>query len=360
MAEDMEELNVSGSTQQIKPKYPGLSPLQAGLMYGGAASTVMGPLGILVGLTAAIGAKRMKDSYLDKESTRLQNLRQEQRGIQQELDGEIAQADPDEARLLNHAKRLGADGWYRLQQGDRTGEQMIAQANAIAESIMNADSQARKQEQAQTAAFQRQLVQTSAESMRSDYQANMKMFEEVDKQTSNVLKLVASEGFDPNKPFNKAVLSDMLSVGVSGLYKDDPGGLSQLAGSIPVVGRFLQGGVEALKADDYKLTGEDFNRIALRLKEANEQYAEQRMYQLGNSASGLDEFARKIGAITGDYGIKDYVTGQVDELPYTETPKYRPPVAKKTRGPQGLFSTSPTGQRITEWMNNRDRRRPTN
>lgn len=59
MAEDtqdnMQQVSVQGAPDVAARKpYRGLSPLQAGLVYGGAASTVMGPLGLLVGLGAGI------------------------------------------------------------------------------------------------------------------------------------------------------------------------------------------------------------------------------------------------------------------------------------------------------------------
>lgn len=378
MADDEQQIEVTSDAARPQGrKYPGMSPLQAGLAYGGAASTVMGPLGALIGIVAGIGAKKMRDNWLDQESKYAQNLRAEQIGLQQELDGEKRQGDPDEVRLLDHAKRLATDGWYRLQQGDSSGRDMIEQANEISRGIMNADAQARKQEQAQVAQFQRGLVQTSADALRTQYLDNMKMFEEVDKQSSRVLELVASAGFDPNKPFNKAVLSDLLSVGVNGLYKDDPGGLAGLAGAVPVIGDFLRGGVEMFKADDYKLTAEDFNKIALELKASNGRYAKQTMSRLGASANELDAFARKIGAINGDFGIGDYVTGGTRDLKMTPAPKYTAPPkkpgmveqtgstlmrgARQLSGPTGKFSDSPLGQRMQSWVDRTaPRRRPTN
>jgi hypothetical protein len=366
MAEEEQVEVTSTASRPAGRKYPGMSPLQAGLAYGGAASTVMGPLVALVGIVAGIGAKKMRDNWLDHESKYAQNLRAEQIGLQQELDGEKRQGDPDEVRLLDHAKRLATDGWYRLQQGDSSGRDLISQANEISRGIMNADAQARKQEEAQVAGMQRTMLQTSADALRTQYLDHLKMAEEIDKQSQRVLELVAADGFDPNKPFNKAVLSDLLSVGVGGLYKDDPGGLAALASAVPYVGKFLEGGVQFQKSEDYKLTAEDFNRIALELKASNTRYTQQTMNRLGASANELDAFGRKIGAIRGEFGIGDYVTGGVRKLEMTPAPKYTPPkkqsVTSDVSGPTGLFSDSPMGKRIQQWVDKKTqpRRRPTN
>lgn len=357
---DPEEITVSAPTNPAYAKpYPGLSPLKAGLLYGGAASTVMGPLGLLVGTVAGIAAKKMRDNYLDRQSAYLRNVQ----GEHEEFSGDLAQenkiADPDEQRMLQVAKRMEADGWLRLRSGDGTGRDMIDQANTIMRGIIQGDISQRKQEESANAAFQRGLISTAATSMREEYQQNMAAFNEVDKQSSRVLDLVASKDFDPNKPFNKAILAELLSTGIGGFYKDSPDVLdaaregSSALGHIPVVGGAVQdivgGIVTAIKANDFKLTPEDYNRVALNMKGFNEKYAQRKMDQLGGQARSLDAGAKQIGAIAPDYSLADYISGGA-ELQLTPVPKYTPPAIKEK--PSAPARTAPPDVRSTpQWKN---------
>jgi len=262
------EVTVSSQPSTRKSDgYRGLSPLSAGLLYGGAATATMGPLGLLVGLGAGITAKRVRDNYLDRQA----NYSAEYAGQQDELDSEIRIADPDEKRLLEHSKRISSEGWNRLASGDATGREMIVQANEIARSVMQGDIANRKQKESEQASFQRQLIGSAANDYRTQHQENLKKYEEIDKQASQVLNLVASPGFDPNKPFNKAVLADLISVGINGLSKNDPDGFLE---SLPVAGPIIRG---MYNDEKYNLTGEDFNRIALEIKHSNEIYSENTM-----------------------------------------------------------------------------------
>lgn len=379
------EITVEG-TAVTPPRKPvgGLSGLQAGLLYGGAASTVMGPAGLLIGLGAGILANRMKKGELDKQAKYSAELRAEQEGFIGETDSELKSADPDEQRILNHARRLHTDGWFRLEQGDRSGRAMIAQANDIALSVMSADAQQRKQEESAQTQFQRGLISTSANDMRQQYLAHMTLAENVDQQAQRVLSLVAEPGFDPNKPVNKAALADMLAVGINGFYKDAPdmmdaisqgaGGLGTIIGAVGGIGGALAGGgvgnlvggiTTAIKSKDFKVTAEDYNRIALNMKNFNQQYTQASMSRLGDSAKNLDHFARQTGAIPQDYSLADYVSGGQKELKVIPAPKYTPPTASKpTTGMQKLQgATNSTEQRISEWIRKREQTgglRPTN
>ncbi len=366
MADD--EVKVTGQ-RQVPPsrKYPGLSPLEAGLTYGGAASTVMGPLGLLIGLGSGIVAKRMKKSWLDREARYNQMLANEHEDFSSEVNREIEIADPDEKRLLNHARRLEAEGWDRLMAGDETGRGMVEKANELARGIMNADIQARKQDQLSAMQMQRTLIQNSATAYRDEYQKNLSQFEDINAQADKVLKLAADANFDPNKPFNKAVMTDLLTVGVGGLYRDAP----DVLGAIPIVGEFLERGADAWTGK-FELTREDYNRVALSMKQANEQVAGQRMQRLGDQAQKLDGFAQQSGATPQGYSLREYVTGDVDELQLTPVPKQQPTGKLGTKqlpglqgevsGPTGLFSDSPMGKRIESWVNKQvgPKKRPTN
>lgn len=325
MPKDNAEVTVKSTVQNpaVARKYSGMSGLEAGLLYGGAAATVMGgPIGLLVGLGTGIVAHRMKKSYLDNQAAYLQNVRAEHEEFSGDLSQEQKIADPDEARMLQHAKRMEADGWMRLESGDGTGREMVENANAIMRGIVQGDITARKQQEAEAAGFQRNLIGTSANTYRDQYQQMLSTFEDMEKQTTQVLDLVASKGFDPNKPFNKAVLTDMISVGVNGLYKDDPNALESLARKVPIIGDAMG---DLIKSDDYKLTAEDYNRVALEMKSASQRFTQDRMTRLGDQAKSLDAFARRIGAIAPDYSLGDYVSGGVKELKLTPVPKYTAP-----------------------------------
>jgi hypothetical protein len=315
----------------------------------------------------------MRDSYLDRQAKYLQNIRAEHEEFTGDLSTEQQIADPDEARMLKHAKRMEADGWMRLESGDGTGREMVDQANTIMRGVVQGDINQRKQEEAANSQFQRGLIGSAANTYRDQYLENLKQFEDIEKQTSQVLDLVASKGFDPNKPFNKAVLMDMISVGVNGLYKDDPNGLESLIRKVPVIGDALG---DALKSQDYKLSGEDYNRIAIEMKGANQKFSNDRMTRLGSQAQSLDAFARRVGAIPQDYSLGDYVSGSTKELKITPVPKYTPPAAdnytfssgsasvRQNPQLQGKQARSPKYEqwkdRVQQWVDKTVPRRPTN
>lgn len=365
----MPDVTVSSKAPANSPRYAGMSPLQAGLLYGGAASSVMGPFGILVGLGAGVMAKRMRQSEVDRQA----NFRAEHEELIDQLDSEYKIADPDEQRLIGHARRLANDGWMRLLKGDMSGRDMIAKADDMSMSIMQGDLQARKQKEAATGEFQRGLITTSANDLRQQYLTNMNLYESVDQQAQRVLELVSQPGFDANKPINKAALADMLSVGVNGFYKDAPdvldavaqgaGGLGTLigaAGGVP--GALAGGGIGSLvgaittgiKSKDFKVTAEDYNRIALNMKKFNQQYSTDRMTRLGESANSLDNFARNVGAIGDDYSLSDYVSGGIKDLRLTPSPVYKPP--QSTNGPPATSmqrlqqGTNAVKKVIDQWM----------
>lgn len=350
MADPIDEVSVVGAdTMPKKRRYPGLSPLQAGLAYGGAAATVMGPLGLLIGLGSGIVAGRMRKSWLDREAASAQRLRSEQLDSRDEINREMAIADPDERRLIQHSRLLESAGWEKLYSGDPEGRSMIEKAQEIRRGIMTADIQARKADEAQAMQFQRGLIGTAANAYREEFQKNQSQFEDINSQADRVLKLAASAGFDPNKPFNKAVMTDLLTVGVGGLYRDAP----DLLGSIPFVGEMLERGSDALTGK-FDLTVEDYNRVALSMKHANELVSENRMVRLGEQARQLDDQAHKLNAVPQDYSLGEYVSGGVSELRFTEdvvAPTSKVPGTRSTlQGPTGLFSDSETARRIEQWV----------
>lgn len=332
MADEIENVTAAAPKTKVKTRgYEGLSPMEAALLYGGAASTVMGPLGILIGIGAGVTAGRNKKSYLEREAKYLEELEGSQRGLTDQIRSELDIADPDERRALANAQRIADDGMRKVALGDPTGQRMIDAANQTIEGIINGDIAARKAENSANAGFMRDLIKTAATDYRAQYQANLSEFEKVDQQASRVLSLTAEDGFDPNKPINRAILSELVSSGM-GMYRDVPDtwdavsqGVGSLAGMGGPIGMAAGGLAEAviagIKSDDFKLSAEDFNRLALNMQKTARQYAEMKMQRLGNQAMTLDQNARRIGAIPEDYSLADYVSGNVRELLMTPAPK---------------------------------------
>lgn len=293
-----------------------VSPLTTGLLYGGAAAAVAGPIGLLAGLGYGILHKRAQDSYLDRVARDAHNTEREYSGVQKAIDSELQIADPDEARLLSDAKRIAADGWYRLQSGDETGRAMVEQANETIRGIMNADIQARKAEQASQFNAQRGLVTSAAPVLRDQYSAVINSARQVDAISQRVLSLTADPGFDPNKPLNRAVLAEMISVG-GGMFKDNPEGFwAGLAagGAGTIVGSIAQGVDVLMDTEKFRITREDFNRLALNARQTSTQYGEQRLREIAQQAQGLDKWAKQVGAIPADYSLAEYVSGGISKL----------------------------------------------
>ena len=59
---------------------------------------------------------------------------------------------------------------------------------------------------------------------------------QVDSISQRVLSLTADPDFDPNKPFNRAVLAEMISVG-GGMFRDNPEGFLPRTGHRPALRR---------------------------------------------------------------------------------------------------------------------------
>jgi hypothetical protein len=262
-------------TRVPERKSPAGNAIKEGLLYGGAAATVGGPVvGGLVGLGRGILSYTLNKSQMEKEVKYFERLRANELDLRNELDRELEIADPDESRLLMQAKRYADKGYQMIMEGQaERGSAFVEQANAMMRGIMGADSQFRKQEEAAKNANQRQLITTAAGALRDQYMKHMENFSAIDEQTSRILELTADPEFDPNKPFNKAMLMDLISVGVNGAYKDAPdwldaigqgtSGLGNLGKYGGIAGDIIGGIATAVKAEDFKVSREDFNRVAM-------------------------------------------------------------------------------------------------
>lgn len=347
----VEEVTVEDERMQpyARPDVPGLTPLQAGLLYGAGGAAIAGPFGLLAGLAAGIVAKRGKESYLDRISRDIYNTRARYQGVNDEIKSELAIADPDEARLLRSAQRTATEGWLLLQSGDETGRQLIEQANETIRGIMNADIQARKSEQAAQFNSQRGLISSAATAFRDQYSSTINQARQIDSQAQRILELVADPNFDPDKPFSKSVLTELVSGSLGGLYRDDPNGLlnglAELGSSGSEVGAIIaalaRGGKAVADKDEFKVTREEYNRVALNIREVTQQYAAKRLAELKQQSEGLNAFGRQIGAIPQDYNLADYVSGGVSELQIA--PAVEVPSAPTAR-------TQPTAK-VQPWQN---------
>lgn len=323
-----------------RPRMAGPSSLQTGLLYGAGGAAIGGPVGLLAGLFAGILHKRAKESYLDRVARDMHNTRREYSGLQEEIKSELAVADPDEARLLESAQRIAADGWYRLQSGDESGRDMIEQANETIRGIMNNDIQARKAEQAAQFNTQRGLITSAAPALRDQYSQIIGMARDTDARAQRILELTADPNFDPDKPFSKSVLTELVSTSLGGLFKEDPNGLlnglselgstgSEIGSIVGAIARF---GKSVADTDEFKITREEYNRIALNIREVTKRYGQQRLQEIAQQAEGLDSWARQVGAIPNDYSLRDYVSGGVRELqvaPEISIPNIRPTDTKQ-------------------------------
>lgn len=331
-----EEVTVEGDSLRPypRPALRGPTPLQTGLLYGAGGAAIGGPVGLLAGLFAGILHKRAQESYLDRVARDAYNTRSEYQTINRTIDQELEIADPDEARLLKDAQSMAAVGWQKLQSGDETGRELIMQAHETARGIMNADIQARKAEQAAQFNTQRGLITSAAPALRDQYSGVITQTRQIDSLSQRVLSLTADPNFDPNKPFNRAVIADMIQVG-GGMFRDNPEGFwAGLAagGAGTIVGSIAQGVDVLMDTEKFKLTREDFNRLALNARAVAQQYGAQRLQEIAQQAEGLDAFARQVGAIPQDYSLRDYVSGGVQELqvaPAISIPNIRPSDVKQ-------------------------------
>lgn len=334
-----EEVTVTNDRSQpfkrTKAPIERVSPLTTGLLYGGAAAAVGGPVGLLAGLFAGILHKRAQESYLDRAARDAYNMKSQYSNIDDTISQEIEIADPDEARLLKDAQRTAAVGWQMLQSGDESGRDLIMQAHETARGIMNADIQARKAEQASQFNTQRGLITSAAPALRDQYSQVISLARDTDSRAQRILELVADPTFDPDKPFSKSVLTELVSSSLGGMFKEDPNGLLNGLAELgstgseigSIVGAIARLGKSVADTDEFKITREEYNRIALNIRQVTQQYGQKRLQELSQQAEGLDAWARQVGAIPEDYSLRDYVSGGVRELrvaPEISIPNIRP------------------------------------
>lgn len=370
MADDIERVEVSTqrNAKKIPPTFDGLSPVQTGLLFGGAAASVGGPVGILVGLGTGIAQHIKQKGYLARQAAYLENLDGEYSSASEHINNEVEIADPDEKRMLAIGQRMLRDGYDRMRSGDQSGQELWDKGNAIVQGVVQGDISQRKQQESENASMQRSLVQTGATALRSEYQQNVSAYETSTEAANKLLQLTAQKDFDPNKPFYKAALTGLLADSVNSFYKDSPSVLGELTsgvggalGSVPHPAAIGAGALVALlgnvmNAKEFEVSREDYNRIAMNSLSVAKRMTETRMTRLQQQGQVLEMFGKRNGVFSADYALGDYVTGGTDSLPILPTPTIATTV-KDTLAP-----STPTRQ--TQWNPNRrnavGQRRPTN
>lgn len=327
--EEMQEVEVSAAQPGSKIKKPP-SAWKAALL--GL------PGGPFVSLGFGLAQHFRNKSYLEDEAARQVRDRGERDQLKQTIDSEDALADPDEKRLLQYAKGRIADGYERIAGGDKSGYVIIEHAQGLIEGIIGKDMDARKAEIADQNRTQRDLITTAAKGYRQEYQTTVDAVNSIDHQATKILDLVAQKDFDPNKPINKAHLAELLSMGGL-MFKDTPDmldGLTQGVSSINGIAGGIVGGIAtAFKSQDFKVSAEDYNRLALNAQKYARMFAERKTGQLGDQSRSLDTLGKKLGVIPQDYSLGDYISGGEKELRTTPNPAftggYKPSVEEVAR-----------------------------
>lgn len=332
--EDLPEITAEGKPVRKIKKPPSAWKI------GTLATLTLGPIGPFVGIAQHFRNK----SYMEKQARYLDTLDTEHQGIKDVLNVEEEIADPDEKRMIQHARGMIRSGYERLAEGDKTGYALVDRANQLLEGIISGDIQYRKQEQQAQNQVQRDLISNSAKKYRDEHQGTIDAVNAADHASQKILELVADSNFDPNKPVNRAYLADLLSQGGL-MFKDTPDlmdGLAQGVGALNgVAGGVVSGIATMIKADDFKVSAEDYNRLALNMQKYARIYGERKLGQLGDQAASLDEYARKQGVIDRDYSLRDYISGGEKEIRMTPNPVFTGGYESK-REPQRTIYRPPT------------------
>jgi hypothetical protein len=315
MADTMEETLVTGSGKNAITKPP--SAWKVGLAVGGMT------LNPLLGAAAGIAAHFRNKSYLEQVANAQQEKDRLRGAIQTELNS--GNTDPDEKRLLEFADGRRKDAYERIASGDSSGYQILEHVQATVEQLIGGDISARKQEVAKQADFQRDLIGTAAKGYRQDYQDTLAAFNGMNKSSQQILDLVADPNFDPNKPLNKAHLAELLSMGGL-MFKDTPDlmdGLTQGVSAVNGIAGGIVGGISTIfKSQNFKVSAEDYNRLALNAQKYAKIYAQQKFEQLGSQGANLNKQGVQWGVIPSDSNIADYISGGEKELRMTPNTKF--------------------------------------
>jgi hypothetical protein len=361
---------------QDAPLY-GRTPLQAGLLYGGAASTVLGPgIGALVGLGAGIITKLERDNVIDHRARQVNDVVSETQGLQSQAQDMLATSDPDsaQAKFIQEQMRLANEGMTRfVNEADPQGRVQMQNANINLAGVLSAQmEQARNSAMAQETA-KRSLITSQAELYRNQFQTNQDNFRDINTQADKILSLTAEKGFDPTKPINVGLITSMLSRGVD-VYNSNPNdyataitqgvsGLDKLGGKaggvIAAGASVVTGLVNYYKGKDIAPTTQDYIRLAMNMKDYAAKDAGAKSDQINQQSAFMDQQARKWGVFDEHTDLQGYVTGGVNKLPITKAPEQPPaPTAAQllpstSQTPTDQPRTAPTAARVNSQMTGR-------
>jgi hypothetical protein len=355
--EEMQEITVDASQRPVLKKPP--SAWKVGLLF----SLIGGPVS---GVAAGMIQRHRNKSFLQEEA----NARAEKDQLYEFMDDEAAIADDAERRVINYARGVVTDGYERLATGDRSGASLIEKGRLLLENIMGGDVVAKKQEDAKRWDFQRDMVGNAAKGYQKEFQETNAAREAMNRQSQMILDLVSDPTFDPNKPINKAHLAQLLDMGGL-MFKDSPDlmdGLTEGVGALNSVAGGIVGGLATmLKSQDFKVSAEDYNRLALNSQKYADMYTVQKNERLGSQARELDTWGKKLGVIPEDYSLGEYISGGEEKLRTLPNPffngGYKPP--PESAAPTAKLGTkgvglSPFEQVMINTWRERQKARPTN
>lgn len=312
MAEDTPEIVVNGGDPYKNAIKKPMSAWKTGLIAGA------GTLNPIIGIVAGITKHFQNKNYMERAAADLSAARHEDDDLKGLLSGEMKIGDPAEKRLLDWANTRRAEAMERIAGGDRqTGEQMLQEVHAAIKGLIGGDIQQAKQEEAAQKNFQREMIGNSAKMYRDKFENTNSQLNGINRQAQQILDLVADKDFDPNKPINKAHLAELLSMGGL-MFKDSPDmldGLTQGVSAVNGIAGGIVGGIATMfKSSDFKVTAEDYNRLALNAMKYGRLYGDQTLSQLGDQARILGEMGKKVGVLPEDSNLHDYITGGEKEL----------------------------------------------
>lgn len=304
---ELDSIEVTGDPAKDTTKKP-LSPWKAGLAVGAMT------LNPIFGIAAGVIQKMRNKSYLETAAAD----KSEQGDLKGMIAGEMKIADPDEQRLLQWANTRRIEAYERIVGGDRVaGERMLGEVHDALKGLIGGDMAARKAEIAKGQDFKRELVGTAAKAYHQEFQDTANALNGMNKSAQEILDLVAQKDFDPNKPLNKAHLAELLSMGGL-MFKDAPDmgdaltqGVSAING---IAGGIIGGIATAFKSEDFKVSAEDYNKLALNAQKYAKIYAQQKFDQLGSQSAALDKQGKQWGVLDEDSNLGQYVSGGESDL----------------------------------------------
>lgn len=336
-------------------RYRGLSPLQAGLIYGGGAATVMGPLGILIGLGAGIMAKSQRDSFMSRETAAVSDMHEYNQALINQVDHEMQYADPEQQRYLQSVKlRLANSEMNVLHGGDLAGNYAeLQQAQTMTEGVMTATRDTRIARENTVMAARQGMYTSNMGKMRDEYAQAVENNDTAQTAANQALDFIANHTEDElNQPLNRSHLYSVISIATSA-FRDTPDmadavsaagrGVSEAGHPLAVaLGAVMETGSAVWKASEAKIKKEDVNKIVMNIADFSRQHASNNMDRIARATAALDAWGQETKILAPNQSGVGYVTGTIDHLdPFTSKPVYTPPTMPARPTPTRAIGTSP-------------------